>query len=205
VLGVAALATLGIIFATSHDSAPEYHRDGLGPLGSVGDPAADEAIGFDPLIGGPTWSVGVQLCLAQGDQSAVLDGSVTSTKSVGGGIKYLGAFIRQFTPGQGATPIGSVEGFPPSTGAALHPVAGFVVDGRCQYTNPDRSLPYTELVIGFGRNADPSGGGWLGLDVGYTSGGHHYVVLLGYDFLICGPAAPSQYCHQPSQTPPPSA
>ena len=86
-LGVAALATLGIIFATSHDSGPEYHRDGLGPLGSVGDPASDQAIGFDPLVGGPTWSVGVQLCLAQGDQSAVLDGSVTSTKSVSGGIK----------------------------------------------------------------------------------------------------------------------
>ena len=200
-LGVAAVATLGFIFATGRDAGPEYHLDGQGPLGSVGDPASDGSIAFDPVIGGPAWSVGVRLCLVQGGEKAVLDGSVTPTKSVGRGFRYLGAFIRQFTPNQGVMPIGSVEGFPPSVAGALQPVKGFVVDRSCQYVNPDPSLPYTELVLGFGRNGDPSGGGWLGVDVGYTSGGHHRVVLLGYDFLICGSATPSRYCHPPTATP----
>jgi hypothetical protein len=201
VLGVVVLATLGTAFVINLGGGPERHRDGQGPLGSSGDPASIVGLGFDPIIGGPTWSVGLQLCLAQGNQPAVLDGSVTPTETFGSGFRYIGAFIHEFTPSQGGSPIISVDGFPPHLPEALQPLAGYAVKYRCQHPHLDRTVPYSELILGFGRGSETGGGGWLGVDVGYTSGGHHHVVSLGYYFMICGPAAPAQYCGGPESSP----
>ena len=195
-LGLVSLALLTVVMVALFGGGPERHPDGGGPLGSLGDSHGSIAIGFDPKLGGPTWTVGVQLCLAQGDQPATLDGSITPTRSVGSDFRYLGAYVREFRAFQnGVTPIGSVDGFPPRIpGPLLDPVKGFTVRYRCQPQNPDWSIPYTELLIGFGRGTGSSGGGWMGVDVGYTAGGHHHVVSLGYDFLICGSAAPARFC-----------
>jgi hypothetical protein len=83
-------------------------------------------------------------------------------------------------------------------------VPGFAVTHRCQHPIVDRDIPVTELVLGFGRTSDASGGGWLGVDVGYNSNGRHHVVSLGYNFLICGSAAPKEFCDGHS-SPTPSA
>jgi hypothetical protein len=183
-----------VVLAVIFGGGPERHPDGRGPLGSLNDPGNSITEGFDAKIGGPSWTVGIQLCLAQGNQPATLDGSVTPTKTVGNDFRYLGAFVREFTPSHGGSPIINLTGFPPALPDTLRPVKGFVVRYGCHGPNPDRSVPYTELLIGFGRGTGTSGGGWMGVDVGYTAGGHHHVVSLGYDLLICGSAAPARYC-----------
>jgi hypothetical protein len=206
VIGLAAVTVilLTVVLVAIFGGGPEHHLDGRGPLGSLDDPRSSIADGFDATRGGPTWTVGLQLCLAQGNQPATLDGSVTPTKTVGNDFRYLGALVREFTPSQGGRPMISVTGFPPAVPETLHPVKGFVVRYRCQPgPNPDRSVPYTELLIGFGRGPSTSGGGWMGVDVGYTAGGHHHVVSIGYDILICGSAAPARFCG--SLAPSPSA
>jgi hypothetical protein len=193
----AALVLVGVFGVPKLDLAPEHHLDGEGPLGSFGDTNSSVSEGFDAKIGGPIWSAGLELCLARGDQPAVLDGFVGPTEAVGTGFRYLGALIREFTPLPGAAGFGSREGFPPQVPPvpeALQPVPGFAVTHRCQYPMVDRSIPITELVLGFSRTSDPSGGGWVGVDVGYTSGIRHHVVSLRYNFLVCGPAAPQEFC-----------
>ncbi|HVD47862.1 MAG TPA: hypothetical protein VNG70_11330 [Candidatus Limnocylindria bacterium] len=198
VLVVVVLATGSVAFANYLGGGPAHHLDGQGILGSSGDPGSIVAVGFDPIIGGPTWSVGLELCLTQSGDPAVLDGSVAPTKTFGSGFQYLGAFVRQFKRSEGSTPMISVDGFPPQVPDPLHPVHEYSVNDRCQHPKTDRSAPYTELVLGFGRGTETGGGGWMGVDVGYTSGGHHHVVSLGYYFMICGPAAPPQYCGGPT-------
>lgn len=204
-VAVAAVVLIGIFGLTKLDLAPEHHLDGQGPLGSFGDTNSAVSMGFDPALGGPTWSAGLELCFARGDQPAVLDGKVGPAKIVGSGFQYLGAFVRRFPIG-GGNPIGGIAGFPPPApwASSLRAVTGFVVDNRCQNPVVDKSIPYTELVLGFSRTSDPSGGGWLGVDVGYNAGFRHHVVSLNYNFLICGPAAPQQFCAAPS-TPTPSS
>jgi hypothetical protein len=183
-----------VVLAVIFGGGPERHPDGRGPLGSLGTPNNSIAEAFDPKLGGPTWTVGIQLCLEQGNEPATLDGAVTATNTIGTDFRFLGAFMREFTASRSHTPIGSMDGFPPNLPDTLHPVKGFAVKYRCQHPNPDPSVPYTELLIGFGRGTGTSGGGWMGVDVGYTAGGHHHVVSLGYDLLICGSAAPARYC-----------
>jgi len=198
---VAAAVLVGVVGFTKLDLAPEHHLDGEGPLGSFGDTNTLVSEGFDAKLGGPIWSAGLDLCLARGDQPAVLDGFVGPTEAVGEGFRYLGALIREITPLTGAEGFGSREGFPPQVPPvpeALQPEPGFAITHRCQHTIVDRSVPITELVLGFSRTSDPSGGGWLGVDVGYTSGIRHHVVSLRYNFLVCGPAAPQQFCAPPA-------
>lgn len=202
-LGVAIAATLAFLLVPRITGGPERHLDGQGPLGSTDDPASVQAMGFDAdKPAGWRVTAGIQLCLAQGDQPAVLDGSVTPTKTAGtNGITLLGAYVRQFVPSEGGRPIGGVDVFPPTVPEVLHPVKGFVVSVRCMHPNPDPNLQYVELDLGFARGSAALGGGWVGVDVGYTSGGHHHVVSLGYYFFACGPDAPQQFCAGASPSP----
>jgi hypothetical protein len=79
------------------------------------------------------------------------------------------------------------------------------VSNPCQQSgHVDRSVPYTELLIGWGRGPGSEGGGWLGVDVGYTVDGRSYILSIGYSILICGPAVPQRYCSPPSQPAPSS-
>jgi hypothetical protein len=58
-------------------------------------------------------------------------------------------------------------------------------------------MPYDELLVGIGRvTPSDDGGGWMGVDIGYSMGGRHYVVSLGYDILICGRSVGPPYCAQ---------
>ena len=202
VLVVASVATIGIAYYGGPRNAgailqlPERHRDGDGLLGSTGDPTAWQAFGFDPKVGGPGHTIGIHLCLTNGDAPAVLDGTVSPRQTVGAKIAYLGSYVRQFRPSDGDAPIGGLNGFPPYVREKLVPVKGFTVTYKCQPSDPDPAVPYTELLIGVAPidGTLPGGGGWIGVDVGYSVGGRHHVVQLGDDVFICGPAVPHPYC-----------
>jgi hypothetical protein len=193
-LVLVAVVAFNVSFVSGMAGGPERHAQGDGPLGSLG----GVGLAFDPDVGGPSWTVGIQLCLAQGNQPAVLDGSVGPTSIVGDNpppaVRFVGAYVREFTPSQVDTPIGSIGGFPPILPDKLHQVKGFEVTDVCPQSS-DPSRPYTELLIGV--MADPAntgGGGWHGVDVGYASGWRHHVVSLKYDIMICGPNAPGYEC-----------
>jgi hypothetical protein len=202
-LAVAVVVLVGDILWMNLDLAFEHHLDGEGPLGSFGSNGTEVTLSFSATVGGPIWSVGLELCLARGNRPAVLDGSVGPTQTAGRGFKYLGALVREFTPVPGASGMGSRDGFPPpNVPETLQPVPGFAVTHRCQHPIVDDNIPITELVLGFGRASDASGGGWLGVDVSYNSNGRHHVVSLRFNFVICGPAAPKDICEgQSSPTP----
>jgi hypothetical protein len=178
---VAAVIALSIALGQAFFQ-PEAHRDGGGPLASAGDSHHQETTAFDPVKGGP-WTLGFPLCLGQGSQPAVID-SVAPAATVGSGFRFLGAHIRQFTYTRDHAPIASVDGYPPSLPDTLQPVAGFSVSTPCQRAT--FGSMYTELLIGFGRGTGTDGGGWRGIKVGYTVGGRHRIVTLGYNILICG-------------------
>jgi hypothetical protein len=181
--GVAAvLALVFLLYEALPVFRPEAHRDGEGPLASAGDWHHMDTIAFDPVNGGP-WTMGYPLCLAQGTEPALID-SVGPAATVGSGFRFLGASIRQFTYTGEHTPIGSVDGYPPSLPDTLHPVTGFSVSTPCQRVAMGST--YTELLIGFGRGTGTDGGGWRGIKVGYMVGGRHRIVTLGYNMLICG-------------------
>jgi hypothetical protein len=176
---------------------PERHLDGQGPLASLN--TTDTRVGFtvDPS-GGSAWTFGYELCLAQGNQPAIVD-SVGPTETVGSGFKYLGALMRTFDTQPGVDsihePIGSVAGFPPPAKYApdfLRPAIGYPVSVLCERP----PITYTELLIGFAA-VGTDGGGWLGIDVGYTVGGRHRIVSLNYDQLICGESTAQQCDHGP--------
>ena len=143
-LGVIAAATLGVLTFQTVDLWPERHTNGWGPLGSEG----TATMGFDSAA--PGWSIGIPLCLAKGQQPAVLDGSVSGASTTGSGLRYLGAVVRQGTPTLGFRVIGAVEGFPPPAPFnAYHSEKGFAVTTPCQEgPNPSLSVPYTELDLG---------------------------------------------------------
>jgi hypothetical protein len=175
---------------------PEHHRDGQGPLASLGNSGNQITHAFDQAHG-PAWTIGIPLCLAQGSEPAVLDGSVGATSIVGNGMRYLGARVREFIPSEVDTPIGSAEAFPPTfpiVRDALHQVQGFAVTHPCQIRNPDATVPYTELMLGLGAATVTGGGGWIGIDIGYAAGGHHHVVSTAWNILVCGPLVPARYC-----------
>jgi hypothetical protein len=84
-------------------------------------------------------------------------------------------------------PVGAVDGFPPPSRYApdfLRDAIGYPVSVLCSNIAP---VTYTELLVGFAATG-PEGGGWLGIDVGYSVGGHHHTVSLDYDTLVCGTA-----------------
>jgi len=192
-LGLTVIATLTCVVPPS---TAEHHLDGRGPLGSSGDPKAVVSYGFLRNSTASRWTVGIPLCLVQGDTPAILDGSVKATTTVGSPFVFLGAFIRQPVAARGEVLVGGIENFPPQVpgppGPPLLAEKGFAVAGHCQ----PRAAVYAELDVGLGRGSGKDGGGWEGVDVGYTVGGRAYVVSLGTYVFLCGSAAPAQYCHQ---------
>ena len=157
-----ALAVLGASLVyhgvTVGQDAAERHLDGEGPLGSVGDPSTSLSGAFDQNAPASRWTLGVPLCLDQGNDPAVLDGTISGTQVIGDGFTYLGAFVREFTPAQGDTPIGGVEGFPPNVKEPLHNLKGYAVSNRCQSPgHREPSAPYTAHLLGCARLSDNHG------------------------------------------------
>lgn len=201
----AAVAAFSLVAVTSIPQSPERHRDGEGPLASTNQNAITNSLAIDPLVGGAvgitTWSVGMRLCLTDGETRAVLE-SVEPTATVGAGFRFLGALVRRFTLTPENDGIGSVAGFPPPLSFVPDPlrdVTGFAVTTQC---GPDGlGAAYTELILGFAVTG-PDGGGWEGVDVAYASGGRRHVLAITNEYLICGSAVPDK-CMGPGGTPPP--
>lgn len=172
------------------DLAPEHHADGHGPLASLGGTGS----GFYPQADPTAVTAGIRLCLLSGIEPVVLDGSVSPASSVQGGIRFLGAYVRQGVPAAGFMPLGSMAGFPPPYPYdQLHEAKGFSVTTPCSDgSNP--GAPYTELDLGLAPAPDAPGGGWMGVDVGYYAGPRHHVVTLNYDFFFCSAGAPARFC-----------
>ena len=190
-LVVLVLALLGLLIGNGTiDVAPEHHADGHGPLASLGGTGS----GFYPKVAPYVVTAGIRLCLMSGAQPAVLDGSIGPTSSVQGGLRFLGAYVRQGVPSRGFVVLGSIDGFPPPYPYdQLHQEKGFSVTTPCSdASNPD--APYTELDLGLTQAPNAPGGGWLGVNVGYTAGWRHHVVTLNYDYIFCGAGAPPRYC-----------
>ena len=210
-LAIAAVAIVAAAVWIGADSSylpPERHLDGRGPLASLNTTDTHITQAMDRTQSG-VWTFGYELCLAQGDQPAIID-SVGPTQTIGSGFKYLGSLVRTFDlqPGVDSThePIGSVDGFPPPAKYApdyLRPAIGYPVSVLCQRGRPSPPVTYTELLVGFAA-VGTDGGGWLGIDVGYTVGGRHRIVSLGYDQLICGTSLEPQ-CDHGSASPGPSS
>jgi hypothetical protein len=198
-IATAAIAITAIAVWIGADSSilpPERHLDGQGPLASLNSSGPHGLTTVDPTQGS-VWTFGYRLCLAQGDQPAVID-SIGPTQTVGSGFKYLGSLIRTFDvqPGVDSVhePIGAVHGFPPPPEYApdyLRPAIGYPVAILCSSGQPSPPVTYTELLVGLAA-VGTNGGGWLGIDVGYTVGGRHRIVSLGYDVLVCGPSTETE-------------
>ena len=178
--------------------SPVRHADGNGPLASRDDPGF-EMMAIDPVAShASSWTYGMRLCFASGSDPPVID-SVEPTVSVGNGYRFLGAVIRQFLPTADHQGIISVDNYPPPMRMIpdqLHDVHGFAVTTRCSM---DPGADYTELLIGLGIVSD-AGGGWKGVDIGYTVGGRHRVLAIDHRLLICGTAVAAE-CGVPSPSP----
>jgi hypothetical protein len=166
---------------------PDHHADGAGPLSSLG-PGTKIGQAVDPTASGRV-TFGVELCLLGGEDVAVID-AIEPSATVGTGFRFLGSLIRTFDPEPGVDsphePIGSVAGFPPPDHYApdhLSDAVGYAVQVRCRHDRPPQT--YTELLLGFERTGD-TGGGWHGIDVGYSYAGRHRVVSLAYDLCFLG-------------------
>ena len=184
-------AFAGLVANGVIDLAPERHSDGHGPLGSLG----GSGTAFYVTAGESTWTVGIRLCLASGGLPAVLDGSVLPASQVQGGMRFLGAYVREGVPAQGFMTLGSIAGFPPAYPYdRLHAEKGFAVTTRCADAALGDAAPFTELDIGLAEIPGAPGGGWLGVDVGYNSGWRHHVVTLNYHYFACDAGAPARYC-----------
>jgi hypothetical protein len=141
---------------------------------------------FEPDSGKGPWTVGQELCLAQGTTPAVIV-SVAPVRADGSGYVYVGALVREFRFASNES-ILDVSGFPPHVTQALHPVAGYAVTTPCSDTGPPPN--YTELDLGFGRGTGSDGGGWTGLKVTYEVGNQRYVLTLNNEIYVCGSAIP---------------
>ena len=164
------------------------HADGAGPLGSLGGPGS-ESMSVDPSSGATSWTYGLRLCIAQGTSAPVLT-SVAAKATVGAGFRALGTKVRTFTPTSSMTPIMSTDGYPPPTDKVpgiLGDVQGFPVTTPC--SNGPRE-PYTELLVGLGRDG-ADGGGWKGIEVEYTVDGRPRTLEIDHDLLICGVSIPA--------------
>jgi hypothetical protein len=196
-VGLGVIITLGLP-RLSLFLGPERHADGQGPLASLDGPGSS-AFAADRRSDTRTLTFGMQLCLTSSD-SVVLD-SVGPTESIGAGWRFLGAKVREFTPAwpRTHTPIISVSGYPPPTNMVpdpLYDVHGYTVTTQCHFS-PDG--PYTELLIGLSSTNDDGGigGGWNGVDVGYTYGGRHRVLMIKIGLYFCGTSV--AVCHTPTQ------
>ncbi len=189
--GLGAVIALGLALLVLA-APPERHLDGAGPLASLNGPGS-EMMAVDPAAAGhPTsWTYGLRLCLASGTDPAVIE-SVTPAVSVGTGYRFLGAGIRRFQPTQDHTTVISLSAWPPPRDEVpdtLADIHGYAVTTPC--SQPVNSAPYTELMIGLGLDGD-DGGGWNGIEVGYTVAGRHRVLVIAHDLFICGPAVAAQ-------------
>jgi hypothetical protein len=200
VVGLGAVAALGLALLV-RTAPPERHLDGAGPLASLNGPGS-EMMATDPSAAGhPTsWTFGLRLCLASGTDPAVIE-SVAPTVSIGTGYRFLGAGIRQFQLTRDHTTVIGLSAWPPprtEVPDTLADVRGYVVSTPC--SEPANSGAYTELMIGLGREGD-DGGGWNGIDVGYSVAGRHRVLVIAHDLFICGPAVAEQCGLRSSQVP----
>ncbi len=167
------------------------HLHDDGPLGSL----SGAGFSFNANDPGP-WTSGYELCLQQGSTPAVLE-SVTPAGTVGNGLRYLGAYVRQIPADTVAASytggIAAIDGFPPKVNEALRPVAGFAVTRQCDYNvpNPPPLRSPAELDIGAGKPAGFTGGGWSGFTVTYRVGRTEYVVTWDTGLYACGPHAPA--------------
>ena len=189
VLGAAIVAlSLAAVALTAPSSR---HLDGAGPLASH-DGDGSEMMAVDPdAPGHPTsWTYGLRLCLASGTEPAVIK-SVGPAQSVGSGYRSLGAGIRRFTPTTDHTPVIGLPVWPPDPKVVpdqLAPIDGYAVTTPC---SQDPQAPYTELLIGLGRQGT-DGGGWNGVDVAYRVGRAERILAIDQKLFICGPAVAAQ-------------
>ena len=186
--GVVALIALSVA-SRAVVLGSEHHADGDGPLSSLV-PGTRIGNALDPTASGRV-TFGIELCLLTGEDVAVID-AVGPSGTVGTGFRFIGSLARTFDPEPGVDsrhePIGSVEGFPPPASFApdhLSDAIGYRVQVRCRHDQPPQT--YTELLLGFERDGD-NGGGWHGIDIGYTFAGRHRIVSLAYDFCFQGSA-----------------
>jgi hypothetical protein len=170
---------------------PERHADGQGALASFGDSGNSVT---ESLVrsGSLVWTFGIPICLWQGTDPAILDGTVRGTVVTGDGWQFLGARVREFAPNSGIG-IGSVGGWPPTVPDVLHQAQGFAVTHPCHIRNGDPSAIGTELDFGV-RDPGTNGGGWMGLEIGYTARGHHHILSTPWNILVCGPAVGPEHC-----------
>jgi hypothetical protein len=198
--GLATLGVVGLGLALGFvDASPERHGDGDGPLVSLH--GGFEAMAVEPVPDVSAWTFGMPLCVDAGTESVTLE-SVAPSTAVGSGFAVLGTAVREFTLTRQHTPIISVSAWPPPPDQVpddLESVAGFAVRTPC---DAGPSGPYTELLIGLGR-IGTDGGGWKGIEVGYTAVGRHRVVVLNHNILICGPAVAAD-CGDPTSAEPTS-
>lgn len=189
----AALAALGLasFLVLGPLAMPDRHRDGEGALASTNQVDTVITAAVDPSAaarrGVTSWSFGMPLCLARGDQAAIIE-SIAPGQSVGTGYRFLGARVRTFTTVPGNQGIAGVDGFPPSASVvpdALHEIAGYAVSTPCETAVPGTTI--TELIVGLAATG-PDGGGWKGVDVSYNLDGRHHVLATTYGFLVCGPS-----------------
>jgi hypothetical protein len=190
--GVATIAAMaavlilgGVVWLTQ---PPAVHSDGSGPLGSLGGPG-HESMSVNPQgMRERSWTYGLRLCIAQGDDPAILR-QVGPLATVGTGFRLVGTGVRTFTPTTDHEPIISVDAYPPPASEvpdALAPIEGYAVDTPC---NNDPRAPYTELLVGLAMQGD-DGGGWKGIKVVYQVDGRTRTVTLDHDLLICGRSNP---------------
>ena len=126
--------------------------------------------------------------MAQGASPPILE-TVNPMVTVGTGFRSLGTKMRTFTPTSTVTPIISTDGYPPpidKVPGPLSDVESFAVTTPCSI---DPLAPYTELLVGLGRDGS-DGGGWKGIDVGYVVDGRPRTLEIDHDLLICGASNP---------------
>jgi hypothetical protein len=190
--GVVAIVAIAIVLIVGAvvwlTQPPAVHSDGSGPLGSLGGPG-HESMSVDPQgLRERSWTYGLRLCIAQGDDPATLQ-AVGPLTTLGSGFRFVGSGVRTFTPTSAHTPIISVDSYPPPASEvpdALAPVGGYAVETPC--SNGPRE-PYTELLVGLAMQGD-DGGGWKGIKVVYVVDGRSRAVTLDHDLLICGRSNP---------------
>jgi hypothetical protein len=181
------LAAVAAVLAVSSGfigsiGGPSTHRDGDGPLGSIGKPGYESLVVPQTVIGSTTY--GIPLCVVDPEVPASIT-AVTPTVSIGSGYRTLGIAARSFEPTDSHTPIIGVEGFPPPASFVSDPltkVEGFVVRTACDSGPTD---PYTELLVGLAA-VGLDGGGWHGIDITYLAAGRTWRLQLDHDLLICG-------------------
>ncbi len=181
---VAALVAFSVVGAASVD----HHLDGQGPLGDGGvvatDSASRNAFSFFDNDPGP-WTVGLQLCIAQGTQPAFIERVYPDT-TAGDGLRSIGTLARALHRGDES--VGEIGGFPPRVAGPLVPAAGIPVTQPCSAMARG---DHTELLIGIGKPPGSTGGGWVGIDVAYRVGPRQYVVTLPESYYSCGPSLPA--------------